>query len=81
MGLTNQNNELKFRLQAMEQQARLRDGTHFSLKLDQILRSVVYYIINMPLASHLTHIYIYMNRYEIEEFSIFFVFEAYWDNY
>jgi len=30
MGLTNQNNELKFRLQAMEQQARLRDGIHFS---------------------------------------------------
>lgn len=25
-GLTNQNNELKFRLQAMEQQAQLRDG-------------------------------------------------------
>ena len=28
MGLTNQNNELKFRLQAMEQQARLRDGNN-----------------------------------------------------
>ena len=27
VGLTNQNNELKFRLQAMEQQAQLRDGT------------------------------------------------------
>lgn len=26
MGLTNHNNELKFRLQAMEQQAQLRDG-------------------------------------------------------
>lgn len=26
VGLTNQNNELKFRLQAMEQQAQLRDG-------------------------------------------------------
>lgn len=26
MGLTTQNNELKFRLQAMEQQAKLRDG-------------------------------------------------------
>ena len=29
VGLTTQNNELKFRLQAMEQQAQLRDGTHF----------------------------------------------------
>jgi hypothetical protein len=28
MGLTNQNSELKFRLQAMEQQAQLRDGMH-----------------------------------------------------
>ena len=28
MGLTNQNNELKFRLQSMEQQARLRDGNN-----------------------------------------------------
>lgn len=30
MGLTNQNSELKFRLQAMEQQAQLRDGTRFA---------------------------------------------------
>ncbi|GER39885.1 basic-leucine zipper transcription factor family protein [Striga asiatica] len=28
-GLTSQNNELKFRLQAMEQQAQLRDGMNF----------------------------------------------------
>lgn len=28
-GLTSQNSELKFRLQAMEQQAQLRDGTRF----------------------------------------------------
>ncbi|ESQ53132.1 hypothetical protein EUTSA_v10024895mg [Eutrema salsugineum] len=31
MGLTNQNNELKFRLQAMEQQARLRDALNEAL--------------------------------------------------
>lgn len=30
-GLANQNNELKFRLQAMEQQAHLRDGNFFHL--------------------------------------------------
>lgn len=28
VGLNNQNNELKFRLQAMEQQAQLRDGMY-----------------------------------------------------
>lgn len=37
MGLTNQNSELKFRLQAMEQQAQLRDGTHIMLSLLFIL--------------------------------------------
>lgn len=50
MGLTNQNNELKFRLQAMEQQARLRDGMHaFLFKLYQILhstRSLISYIVS-----------------------------------
>lgn len=30
-GLNSQNNELKFRLQAMEQQAQLRDGKNFSM--------------------------------------------------
>lgn len=34
VGLTNQNNELKFRLQAMEQQAQLRDGTYISFYVD-----------------------------------------------
>lgn len=33
MGLTSENNELKFRLQAMEQQAQLKDGTMPFLEL------------------------------------------------
>lgn len=32
-GLTSQNSELKFRLQAMEQQAQLRDGIHLAMTL------------------------------------------------
>lgn len=31
VGLTNQNSELKFRLQSMEQQAKLRDGISVNL--------------------------------------------------
>lgn len=40
VGLSNQNNELKFRLQAMEQQAQLRDGMY------QLLLGLMVHILN-----------------------------------